>query len=139
MAPMSRARMSVAPGAAANARLAAKQAELHALQNLRNESARLAQEMAQLGDRVDTLVAGGICTCLRLHSRVFRHVELARRIPSDPDCTGYVFLFFLAHAATTAASREAESTATNGAPADSVRQVPEALVRIPIQTSESTP
>ncbi|WFC96403.1 hypothetical protein MBRA1_003060 [Malassezia brasiliensis] len=110
MASMSRARMSVAPGAAANARLAAKQAELHALQNLRNESARLAQEMAQLGDRVDTLVAGGIC--------VFRAIQIAQ--------------------ATTAATREAESTVAHGAPADSTRQVPEALVRIPIQTPEST-
>ncbi|WFD48900.1 DASH complex subunit dad2 [Malassezia furfur] len=121
MAPMSRARMSVAPGAAANARLAAKQAELHALQNLRNESARLAQEMAQLGDRVDTLVAGGISVSSVMSSwqGVFRAIQIAQ--------------------ATTAASREAESTATNGAPADSVRQVPEALVRIPIQTSESTP
>lgn len=62
MAPLSRARMSVAPGATANARLAAKQAELHALQNLRAESARLAHEITQLGDRVDTLVAGGTST-----------------------------------------------------------------------------
>ena len=61
VAPMSRARMSVAPGGS-NARLAAKQAELQALQHLRNESANLAHEMAQLGDRVDTLVAGGSST-----------------------------------------------------------------------------
>lgn len=63
LAPMARSRMSVAPGASSNARLAAKQAELQALQNLRNASANLAQEMAQLGDRVDTLVAGGMSTC----------------------------------------------------------------------------
>lgn len=44
----------------------------------------------------------------------------------------------LADAATTAASREAESTATHGAPTDGMRQVPEALVRMPIQTPEST-
>ena len=60
IAPMSRARMSVAPGAAANARIAAKQAELQALQNLRAESARLAQEISQLGEHVDDLVSGGI-------------------------------------------------------------------------------
>lgn len=55
------ARMSVAGGhsSVAAQRIAAKQAELQALQALRNESARLAQEMNKLSDHVDTLAQGG--------------------------------------------------------------------------------
>lgn len=89
VAPMSRARMSVAPGGS-NARLAAKQAELQALQHLRSESANLAHEMAQLGDRVDTLVAGGSSTYSCSCSRLLGHGELARRIPCDSDRARYV-------------------------------------------------
>ncbi|WFD37280.1 DASH complex subunit dad2 [Malassezia japonica] len=116
VAPMSRARMSVAPGGS-NARLAAKQAELQALQHLRSESANLAHEMAQLGDRVDTLVAGGstVSSVMASWQGVFRAIQIAQ--------------------ATIHVSRDASEQDTESPDA---RQVPDALVRIPIQQSEQT-
>lgn len=58
-----RSRMSTVSGGglshAAAQRLAAKQAELHALQQLRYESSNLVAEMTTLSERIDTLVAGG--------------------------------------------------------------------------------
>ena len=59
---LARSRASMAPGSvpsSVSARLAAKQAELQALQQLRAESAQLTQELARLSERVDTLVCGG--------------------------------------------------------------------------------
>ncbi|WFD45167.1 DASH complex subunit dad2 [Malassezia psittaci] len=112
--------MSVAPGAAANARIAAKQAELQALQNLRVESARLAQEISQLGEHVDDLVSGGISVSSVMGSwqGVFRAIQIAQ--------------------ATTAASRDAESAETNAKAVDETKPIPDALVRIPIQSSEGS-
>lgn len=59
---LARSRMSVAPiSGGVAARLNVKQAELQALQQLRVESAQLAQELEKLSERVDTLVIGGQC------------------------------------------------------------------------------
>ena len=60
----SRSRMSMAPSGggvsgSASARIAAKQTELQALQQLRAESAHLMQELHHLSERVDTLASGG--------------------------------------------------------------------------------
>ncbi|PKI82584.1 hypothetical protein MVES_003421 [Malassezia vespertilionis] len=104
-----RGRMSVAPGSVSNAsaaRLAAKQAELQALQSLRNESATLAQEMSKLGDRVDTLVQGAVASVMASWQGVFRAIQIAQT----------------AMAASQALDKEEEE-----------RQVPDAVVRIPIQ------
>ncbi|WFD01050.1 DASH complex subunit dad2 [Malassezia yamatoensis] len=120
--------MSVAPGAAANARIAAKQAELQALQNLRVESARLAQEISQLGEHVDDLVSGGITVSSVMGSwqGVFRAIQIAQGV------------YFMSNQATTAASRDAESAETNAKAGDEARPTPDALVRIPIQSSEGS-
>ncbi|WFD08488.1 DASH complex subunit dad2 [Malassezia vespertilionis] len=115
-----RGRMSVAPGSVSNAsaaRLAAKQAELQALQSLRNESATLAQEMSKLGDRVDTLVQGGsaVASVMASWQGVFRAIQIAQS-------TSQTLLTAAAMAASQALDKEEEE-----------RQVPDAVVRIPIQ------
>ncbi|CCV00069.1 unnamed protein product [Malassezia sympodialis ATCC 42132] len=88
----SRTRMSMAPGAggvssSVAARLAAKQAELQALQHLRAESARLAQELTDLSERVDTLVTGGqtIASVMASWQGVFRAIQLAQAAMSKSD------------------------------------------------------
>lgn len=69
-APRMRASMAGGHSNVTSQRIAAKQSELQALQDLRAESARLAQEMAKLGDNVDTLAEGGesawlfVCCCV---------------------------------------------------------------------------
>jgi len=62
------------------ARLAAKQAELQALQHLRTESARLAEELTHLSERVDTLVTGGhtVASVMASWQGVFRAIQLAQ-------------------------------------------------------------
>ncbi|WFD32875.1 DASH complex subunit dad2 [Malassezia sp. CBS 17886] len=132
----SRGRMSIAPssGSAAHARLAAKQAELQALQHLRNESASLAQEMALLGDRVDTLVTGGsaVASVMASWNGVFRAIQIAQ------GTCGGCFYNLLTDAATTAASRELDAADEAGAGrggedgTHAARDMPDALVRIPM-------
>lgn len=86
----SRSRMSMDPYAggvssSVAARIAAKQAELQALQQLRTESARLAQELTDLSERVDTLVAGGqtISSVMASWQGVFRAIQLAQGTRRD--------------------------------------------------------
>ena len=58
-------RASLAGGAGGTAqRIVAKQAELDALIDLKNESARLAQEMSVLSERVGDLATGGQGACV---------------------------------------------------------------------------
>lgn len=98
--------MGAGTGTGAQARLAAKQAELEGLRALRDQSARLAREMARLGERVDVLVDGGdgestplprtACDEMRaatdptVCSRGQRSYLLARRVPRHPDRPMYV-------------------------------------------------
>ncbi|WFD34301.1 DASH complex subunit dad2 [Malassezia cuniculi] len=115
-------RASVAPTRASLAggtaqRIAAKQAELEALINLKNESARLAHEMTVLSERVDELASGGqaIAAVMSSWRGVFRAIQIAQ--------------------ATAAAHREAqgEDAAAPAAP-ERARNVPDTLVRMPTQT-----
>lgn len=102
---LARSRVSMAPGSvpsSVSARLAAKQAELQALQQLRAESAQLTQELARLSERVDTLVCGGqsVASVMASWQGVFRAIQIAQAA-MHPD-------------------------------EDTSRSVPEALVRIPM-------
>ncbi|WFD21225.1 DASH complex subunit dad2 [Malassezia caprae] len=135
MAPMasqaSRTRMSMAPGAggvssSVAARISAKQAELQALQHLRTESARLAQELTHLSERVDTLVTGGqtVASVMASWQGVFRAIQLAQAAMSKHD----------ADAAADAAP--ADQHPTEQVLSLDSRSVPETLVRIPLQASE---
>lgn len=110
-------RASLAGGAAQ--RIAAKQAELDALTELKNESARLAHEMTVLSERVGDLASGGEGACMLTAIAavmsswrgVFRAIQIAQ--------------------ATTAAHREAQSQ--DVAPVRA-RSVPDTLVRMPAQS-----
>ncbi|SHO79986.1 Uncharacterized protein MSYG_4341 [Malassezia sympodialis ATCC 42132] len=129
----SRTRMSMAPGAggvssSVAARLAAKQAELQALQHLRAESARLAQELTDLSERVDTLVTGGqtIASVMASWQGVFRAIQLAQAAMSKSD------------ADPAADATSAHQHPTEQALSLDTRTVPETLVRIPLQAVETS-
>ena len=55
---------------------------------------------------------------------VFRAIQIAQGV------------YLMSNEATTAASRDAESAETNAKAVDEARPIPDALVRIPIQSSE---
>ena len=133
-----RTRISIAPGvgsvpSSVTARLAAKQAELHALQQLRAESAQLTDELSGLSERIDTLVHGGqsVASVMASWQGVFRAIQIAQGT-SVPQ---------LMTAAMT--KRDTGQDASNGdenayqredaLSALGARNVPDTLVRIPIQ------
>lgn len=118
------------------ARLAAKQAELQALQHLRTESARLAQELTDLSGRVDTLVAGGqtVSSVMASWQGVFRAIQLAQGT-----CMRLTVAAMSKHdvePATDATS--ADQRPTEQALSLDSRSVPETLVRIPLQATDAS-
>lgn len=137
----SRMRMSMAPGAggvssSVAARLAAKQAELQALQHLRAESARLAQELTDLSERVDTLVTGGqtIASVMASWQGVFRAIQLAQGT-----CASLIAAAMSKYDADPAAdATSAHQPPTEQALSLDTRTVPETLVRIPLQAVETS-
>ncbi|CEH19183.1 DASH complex subunit Dad2 [Ceraceosorus bombacis] len=78
-----------APTGAA-ARLAAKQAELAGLRQLKEQSARLARDVQALGDGVDSLVNGGdaVAAVLSSWQGVFRAIQLAQGLADTEETPG---------------------------------------------------
>ncbi|PWN41764.1 hypothetical protein IE81DRAFT_158946 [Ceraceosorus guamensis] len=106
-----------APTGAA-ARLAAKQAELAGLRQLKEQSARLARDVQALGDGVDSLVNGGdaVAAVLSSWQGVFRAIQLAQASTLSRD-------------AGLADTEETPGTATG---TSFEAALPDTLVRIPV-------
>ncbi|KAN0066464.1 DASH complex subunit dad2 [Thecaphora frezii] len=72
--------MAVGATTGAQARLAAKQAELDGLRSLRDHSERIVVQLQALGDKVDTLLDGGVAVAgaMEQWQGVFRAIQIAR-------------------------------------------------------------
>ncbi|PWN99862.1 hypothetical protein FA09DRAFT_328637 [Tilletiopsis washingtonensis] len=114
------------PPTGAAARLAAKQAELEGLRQLREQSARLARDVEALGDGIDQLVGGGdaVAAVLSSWQGVFRAIQLARASSTVAPLPEGV-----PPPANELEEQEAESR----------RTVPETLVRIPVEGAQARP
>ncbi|PWN35905.1 uncharacterized protein FA14DRAFT_160874 [Meira miltonrushii] len=114
----SQQRQSFVPGqggGSASARLQAKRQELEGLLMLKEKSARLARDIEKLGDNVDALVEGGeaVASVMSSWSGVFRAMQIARQSMLSKQMT------------------QDDVTIEQ-------KQVPDTLVRLPVDTGTST-